>query len=338
MPATVVVRRPGGVRRTWEWFWRGRAMAELRASHGLGPARVAELLRRGWSALEVARRTLDPPVRFTDGPADIAAWDLARQAVYWALRAAHLAKTGTDDAVSPAELAELVADAREHCLAAAGSASELAAVEALLADHDYADFGDLPPEEQARSARRLAAFAAALLKCLEAPRARLDRLWFQRITRMCLVFGLIAGSVGGVMTARSLQEGRRDIARGKEWRASSAFPGVTPCTSPAQECTESPFFFFHTLDEDKPWLEIDLGSKQRFTGARIVNREDCCADRAVPLVIEASGDHKSWHEVARRTEVFGNWKPAFPAVTARWVRVRVDKRATLHLNGVKILR
>ncbi len=313
-------------------------MAEVKAQRGLGTARAAELLRRGWSALEVAKRTLDPPVRFTDGPADAVAWEVARQAVYWGLRAALLSRTGEDDAVSPNDLPKLFAQSRERCLAAAGDDAELAAIEAMLSGHSYADFGDLPPEEQGRSSRKLTAFASALLKGIEAPRVRLDRFWFQRLTRMSLVVALVGGIVGGVVWTRSLQERRRDIARGKEWRASSAFPGITPCASPAQECTESPFFFFHTLDEDKPWIEIDLGSKQRFTGTRIVNREDCCADRAVPLAVEVSSDHKSWREVARRTEVFGDWKASFNPVSARWVRVRTLKRATLHLHRVMILR
>jgi hypothetical protein len=115
----------------------------------------------------------------------------------------------------------------------------------------------------------------------------------------------------------------------------TALPG---CPSPAQDCTESPFYFIHTQDDDKPWLEIDLGSKQRIVGAIIKNREDCCADRAVPLVLAVSNDHRTWKEVARRKDVFGTWSPTFAPVSARWVRVQVQRRSSLHLSRVSILR
>jgi hypothetical protein len=130
----------------------------------------------------------------------------------------------------------------------------------------------------------------------------------------------------------------RDVARGKPWRTSSAYTATTACPSPQQQCAESPFFFFHTLDDDRPWLEIDLESKQRIVGAIIENREDCCADRAIPLVIQVSTDHKSWKEVARRTEVFGTWSPSFAPVSARWVRIMVLKKTSLHLHRASILR
>jgi hypothetical protein len=329
-------RRPGALRRTWEWFWRRNAMAELRKSGTAGSERAAELLRRGWSALDVAKRTLEPPERFPAGTPYAVAWEVARQAVYWGLRADRLITQG-DDAPS-LSLNELVAEARPRLVAPAGGASELAAIEGSLRDRTLAEQSELATEEQSRSAHAMTRFASALLLDLEQPRIGLDRLWFQRLWRCGGLVTLLALLVFGAFKVRDLMVDQRDAARGKPWKTSSVLTQTTSCPSPQQTCAESPFFFFHTLEDDKPWLEIDLESKQRIVGAVIENRQDCCADRALPLALLVSNDHKTWKEVVRRTDVFGTWKPTFAPVSARWVRVQVQKRGILHLHRVSILR
>src|SRR5690606_38479561 len=109
--------------------------------------------------------------------------------------------------------------------------------------------------------------------------------------------------------------------RGKPWTTSSAFAAVS-CRSPAQKCPESPSFFFHTNDEDQPWVELDLGTAQRFSSVKVKNREDCCSERAVPLVVEVSSDGKQWKQLARKNEVFTTWTAEFSPVEGRWVRLR----------------
>ena len=108
--------------------------------------------------------------------------------------------------------------------------------------------------------------------------------------------------------------------------------------SPAQQCEESPDYFMHTQDEHDPWLEFDLGSAQRVSAVRVDNRTDCCSERTAPLVVEVSTDHQKWRAVARRDAVFSSWLGTFSPTDARWVRLRLDKQAPLHLTGVRILR
>lgn len=335
-PAAPEARGPGVFRRTWEWFWRSRAIAELRKEGVAGSPRGAELLRRGWVALDVAKRTLDPPERFPAGPPDTVAWELSRQAVYWGLRAARLLETGTDD--SQATLASLAEAARPRLIAAAGSETELGTLEPALSGRTFSEQSELSPDEQSRAAHALYRFARALLTDLERPRVGMDRLWFQRVWRVGGLLALVLLALFGVALIQKMQLESRDVARGKPWRTSSVYTATTSCPSPQQQCAESPFFFFHTLDDERPWLEIDLGEKHRIRGAVIENREDCCADRAVPLVIQVSTDHKNWKEVARRTEVFGTWSPTFNPVNARWVRIMVLKRTSFHLHRAKILK
>ena len=57
---------------------------------------------------------------------------------------------------------------------------------------------------------------------------------------------------------------------------------------------------------------------------------------AVPLVLEVSDDGASWREVIRRPDVFATWYPTFPAQKARYVRLRVDRISTLHLEAVRV--
>jgi hypothetical protein len=335
-PVPAAPRQPGPFRRTFEWFWRGRALAELR-KEGIGASpRASELLRRGWLALEVAKRTLDPPERFSAGPPDAVAWELSRQAVYWGLRADRVLTTGTDDA--GITLTELADAARPRLIAAAGGEAELGAIKPALSGVTFVEQSELSLDELGRSAHALNRFARALLLDLERPRVHLDRVWFQRLWRCGGLLALLLLLVFAAAKVNDLLLENRDVARGKPWRASSVYTATVSCPSPQQRCAESPFYFFHTLDDDRPWIEIDLGSKQRIVGAIIENREDCCTDRAVPLVIQVSTDHKTWKDVARRTEIFATWSPTFAPVSARWVRVMVMKKTSLHLHRVSILR
>jgi hypothetical protein len=140
-----------------------------------------------------------------------------------------------------------------------------------------------------------------------------------------------------VVFAADKLEQRKDLARGKPWVASSRYPEYG-CTSPAQVCSKSDIYFFSTNNELNPSIEWDLGAAQRVSGLRVDNRVDCCIERAVPLLVEVSLDHKTWKETARRDDEFATWKAAFAPVQARWVRLRVPRATLLHLTRVRILR
>jgi hypothetical protein len=172
---------------------------------------------------------------------------------------------------------------------------------------------------------------------VEAPRVRLDRLYLQRIVRSGGLLLALAVIAVGALSTHSWNERQRDLARGRPYRTSSAYPAVG-CKSPDQDCPESPFFFFHTMEDDRPWVEVDLGGKKKFSAVRIINREDCCGERAVPLAIEVSNDRKTWHEVARRDDTFNNWYKEFPPVSARYVRAISLHKTLFHLRRFSVLR
>jgi hypothetical protein len=219
----------------------------------------------------------------------------------------------------------------------AGGEGAMHALEASLALERFSDFAELAAEEQARQARDLAAFARNLLTTLETPRVRLDKLYAQRVLRTGGGLFALGALVGLVMFARTWRESERDLTRDRPYKASSTYPAVG-CKSPQQDCPESPFFFFHTLEEDRPWLEIDLGGKKKFSAVKLVNREDCCGERSLPIAIEISNDHKTWREVSRRTEPYTTWHQSFAPVNARYVRVVALRKTALHLKRFAVLR
>lgn len=338
-PVPAQPRRPGVFRRTFEWFWQRRALAALREEGRIGSPRAEELLRRGWVCLELAERALRPVPVLLAGPGDGPARELAREAVFWALAAEEAARAkGAAEEVPAASFDELWQRADASLLgAAAGGEAATQTLAASLKVEDFTGFAELSREEQARQARDLAVFARTLLGNVEAPRVRVDKIYFRRLWRTGGLFVLLAAAVAIALTARAWHDRERDYARGRPWHTSSTYAGVG-CKSPDQECPESPFFFFHTSEEERPWVEIDLGGKRRFSSIRIVNREDCCGERAVPLAIEVSNDHKTWREIARRNETFNTWTADVTPVSARYVRAINLKKGILHLHRFSVLR
>jgi F5/8 type C domain len=345
-PVAPPARRPGFFRRVREWFWRSRALAALREQGRIGPQRAQEFVRRAWLCVELSERALRPVPRLLSGAGDGPARELARQGVVWALLAERTMRAalvepelvGAPELGEAPNLAVLWAEAEPGLLAsAAGDEGSAHALAAALKVDGFVEFADLSAEEQARQARDLATFTRTLLTNIEAPRVRLDKVYFQRILRTGGALVLLAGLVVLGWSARNWSERERDIARGRPYKTSSTYPGVG-CKSPDQDCPESPFYFFHTLDDERPWVEIDLGGKRRFSAVRLINREDCCGERAVPLAIEVSTDHKTWREIARRDDTFNTWYKDFPPVTAHYVRAIALHKTLLHLRRFSILR
>jgi hypothetical protein len=221
-------------------------------------------------------------------------------------------------------------------LDAAGGAATLAELRKLFLEQDFVDFAGYTIEEQSRFAFVLRKFAERLLSFLEQPRQELALIKLQRWTRLGALSLLAAVSVAVGLFLADLREQTRDLARDKSYRLSSS--GVQGCPTPLQFCDESPGFFFHTNEETDPWIEIDLGAPRQFSAVRVVNRRDCCPERASPLLIEVSTDQKQFKKVAERSGPFGSWKATFDPVIARWVRVRLKgPQRILHLAGVRVL-
>jgi hypothetical protein len=125
-----------------------------------------------------------------------------------------------------------------------------------------------------------------------------------------------------------------DVGVGKTWRASSAYGGYV--ASGTKQAAYKDGAFFCTNEDVEPWWTIDLRRATAIESLTVVNRADCCIERAPPLVVELSTDGKNWKEVARTNEAFRTWRPSFGPTKARHVRLRSLRRTFLHLHDVRI--
>lgn len=151
------------------------------------------------------------------------------------------------------------------------------------------------------------------------------------VVTVILIAAIISAITGRVLLGRNAPV---DLAAGKPFTLSSKW---ADCHPENNECGGYPTrILFHTHTEQSPWFQLDLGAPTAFSSATIVNRQDMALPLAVPLIIEVSDDGKSFREIARRDDVFTTWFATFPPQTARYVRLRVPRLSTLHLEAVRV--
>jgi hypothetical protein len=309
-----------------EWLWRGHALGTARARPKLSPL-GRERLRRARLAAELADRALDPVEPLRAGSPVPLAIALYREAAYWAL-------------VQPGELTNVddlrgAFDASQHDLVqAAGGADKLAQVRAALVDKTFVQTAEEKPDVLRREADLAQAFVYRLIERDVDRDDRVADILIQRWLRTGAALLVLAVLL--YMAVLGLQHASRgeDLALGKPWRASSQ---AFQCHPENSDCGGAhSAIMFHTNEENSPWMETDLGSPQTFARVSIVNREDCCSERAVPLIVEVGDDQKTWKQVARAQDNFRDWEATFAPVKARYVRVRIDRRSILHLIRVSV--
>ena len=177
-------------------------------------------------------------------------------------------------------------------------------------------------------------FVRAQLEELARRRGDVDPLLAQRFVR---TGGLLAALALTALSPRlAWFVVHPDRAPDAHWIASSAEVGyVSYGRGFAPPDFKIPVFF-HTTEEPSPSITFDLERIVDVRAVTVVNRADCCGDRAVPLVVEVSENNTAWREVTRRTTDFRRWEARFAPTSARWVRLRVTRPSRLHLESVAI--
>jgi len=335
--------KPG--KRVLEWFWRGAALADKRRSLPEPSARASVLGRRAQGSADLALESSDlarnadlarsatTSAEPIETVADAVRCELYRQSVYWALCAL---AAGSDDSAGASYGVAIWDTLDDQLLSAAVGEHRAEAVRSSVRQGSFVYFAELSLAEQQALSVELQKLAEALLGQVNQRSNALKAIVWQRIRRLSLVLLLVLLVAAGWAWERKTHDERNDLAEGKPWRQSSKLDGG--CASPKQVCAESPSFFFHTLEEKSPWVELDLGRVERISTVQANNRLDCCTERAVPLLVEVSVDHKQWHTVARRDAAFTTWRATFASTDARWVRLRAPRPTFLHLARVRILR
>ncbi len=312
-----------------DWFWRGAALAESRRALPEPSPRTMELARRARRGADIARSVLLPTEPMEDASVRAVASELYRESAYWALCALGADSGGVSGTVYDESVWERL---DEPLLAGVehGSGS-VEALRAVLRAGSFVYFAELPEGSRVLACSELEGLARLLCGKLDARARALRASYLQRGLRLGLLALLVLVGVGGALRWRDA----RELTAGKPWTTSSSLNGAG-CTSPAQHCEQSPSFFFHTTEEANPWVEFDLGVTRSISRVRIENRRDCCSDRAVPLTVEVSTNHKDWRAVARQAEDFTTWNVSFGSTEARWVRLQTHGQRYLHLAEVLI--
>ena len=100
---------------------------------------------------------------------------------------------------------------------------------------------------------------------------------------------------------------------------------------------------FHTLNEARPWWQVDLGKAQALSHALIYNRCDPCGQRNTRLLYLLSDDGKTWRKAYQHGGTifwgFTDKKPLrvdFAGAKARFLRIQHPGTAYLHLDEVEV--
>ncbi len=277
-------------------------------------------ISRARAAAELADRALERIAHPTHVSLD-AALDLYRQAAFWALIA------NREDPL-PASIASALASADPALLDAAArdDASRATVVRAL--SQTFVEDVDEDAPQLIRHIELTRDFVRRAIRYQE--RALPAR---PLINTRVLVASLLGAAA--VLVA-ILAATPRDLARNRPWKASSVEP---TCDFTYRVCGGRLVdVFFHTLEEDSPWVMVDLGAPKTVSTVAIANRPDCCKERPVPLAIEVSEDGKVFREVARQYAPFETWRPHFPPTVARFVRARSLRRTVLHFESMSVYR
>lgn len=311
-----------------EWFTRSAALREARAQLPSEDTRAR--LRKAKSALELVELGLEPPESFASGDPNDALLLLLSDA----LRVALALRAGLPGEATLAE--GLGATPAEVLAPFAPEGVAVSTLVRFLGEGRAEAFTGLALLEADERLADCRAFVRAVVAHVEAPFAAVARLERERRTR---AIGAVAAALlvvaGGVFAAKRANEGP-DLAAGKTFTASSAYDSFAT----AGRANEPVAFdlFAHTLEEEHPWIQLDLGKSERVKKVLVKNRADCCGERALPLVVEASIDGNGWTQLARRDEAFAEWTIALPPTEVRFLRFSVPRRTFLHLARVHVWR
>jgi hypothetical protein len=263
--------------------------------------------------VEIARRVERPLDPLPNGDPALVCVVLWQCAAAWAIAATPDFVTGGAGSAEARAILERVA----------GGSEALALVESLLRSDLAAPDGVRSSEAVSVTVTNLSSFTARLIDELERPAREQQKRRNARATR--LILGGAVAVLAAFLIARTLRP--PDLVPSAVRTQSSFYS-----TCDAGQCGNA---LFSTKEELEPWVRYDFGTEKRLHSISLVNRTDCCFERAVPLVVETSNDGRRWKERVRTTEPFMTWSAKLNG-RARYVRLRVARTSFLHLSSVVI--
>jgi hypothetical protein len=295
---------------------------------------------------DAAFRAVHPADPFTAKPSFARGAELYRQAIRFWL-AAHAAPGASSDVdqsqpgAAPSEhqlpeLSALLATTAHSALRQwALTEAHLQRCIQHLGFDGYAAYAALDEESQQNVCSDLGAFHRSAMVALSPTETIAEVKRFKRELRWFVLAFVVVTLCVGVAQARRHQKLSTDLTTDAAWSISSRYG--EGCRSPEQECPGGENYFFHTNMEKNPWLMFDFRESKSFSSIEVINRMDCCTERANPLIVSVSDDKKVWRVVAESRREFATFEASFPAVSARYVKLEIPhSRAMLHLSRVRI--
>jgi hypothetical protein len=272
------------VRKLRSSVWGSAAVTRLRATDVLPSLseRQRADLRQALQVRRLAAEAMASSDQQRAGAILPALIGILRNGTFWALSA------GTPDP-APADIVEafdrLPTDRLNELVPDADVRERLRSVLTVSGE----SWGRRPRPEQEQGLADLKTLSTALLMRLTQSAQRLRAIFVRRIIlAFATLILVIAGVKGGL--AVNLKP---SLTAGQPWRTSTTLEACRPHDHYCADAVTD--ILFHTLEEESPWVEYDLGSRKAFKRLVVKNRSDCCPDRAVPLVFEVSDDRVSDH-------------------------------------------
>lgn len=322
-------RRIGFIRR---FFWLDARIGDV-AHAGLG----AE--HSGWREFEAASEARHALSRLSDLSSSNTAVLALRRVEALELVLATMKRHGVE--VSGAHLterdwqqAESIDELRR--LRARLSASQRASLEACLAEDGQSYLLRLDKAGRRRAGRSLAQAAQQLSEPFQHDQRAIERLRLRRWIGVGIA-ALVLLALCGFGVSRIQKQSQSDnLAFHRPVTASSTADPAYINTDRLVDGDVHNLGFHTTAEDPHPWAQIDLGAPKHFSKVMVYNREDCCKERQVPLVIEASDDGVNFERVAERSVKFDQWTADGLDARGRYVRLRLEGSGMFHLAEVGI--
>ena len=143
--------------------------------------------------------------------------------------------------------------------------------------------------------------------------------------------------MAAVVAAATLLVARLDPDRGTNW-ARTATVSTSTQNPGLSGLTDGDLWNqgIATGEEDQPWVLLDLTASRVVSRIVVYNRNDCCYEHNSPLVLELSPDGKSYTRVAQKEGAFHQWDQPIQRQPARYLRVKLLRKARLVLREVEV--
>lgn len=222
----------------------------------------------------------------------------------------------------------------ESALATGGIVAppELEAAKPVLIAPDPLAIDRLGAEEASQAAEGLEISLRWLSRLVD---ARLPRAL--KVTRVARIAAAVTSAVVLLVSIAVWVSAPSNVALHKATRSSA--PAYNTAPEGAVDGEKNGSFGFHSVEEESPWLTINLGRPHTIARVKVFGRGDGYNDQSIPLALEVSDDGASFRKLAERTEPFSEaepWVVEVTSVVARFVRLRTERHSVLVLSEVEV--